>query len=257
MTHMVETLDSTVEGAINFRDIGGYRGAGGRPVRMGRIYRSAMTHHITAAGLTALRGRVGIRMVLDLRNAEELEQDGVAPFAEHGIGYRNAPVGAETVMTPEQRAERMLRIATGDVDWGEMYAQMTGRESGAFRALFELAATDQHTPLVFHCTGGRDRTGVAAALLLSVLGVADGDIANDYALTGALLRPHVHRFRRHIEMFGMDEDRWTKLVDTDGDAMLQYLARLRREHGSPEAYVRTIGVSEETLAAVRGSSLEA
>jgi protein tyrosine/serine phosphatase len=251
MTNMVQTLDSTVEGAINFRDIGGYRGAGGRPVRMGRIYRSAMTHHITPTGLTALRDRFGIRMVLDLRNADELQQDGVAPFADHGIGYHNAPVGAETVMTPEQRSERMQRIAAGDVDWGEMYAQMTGRESEAFRTLFELAATDLHTPLVFHCTGGRDRTGVAAALLHSVLGVADDDIAQDYALTGALLRPHVHRFRRHIEMFGMDEERWGRLVDTDGDAMLQYLGRLRREHGSPEAYVRSIGVDEETLAAVR------
>jgi hypothetical protein len=126
----------------------------------------------------------------------------------------------------------MQRIAAGDIDWGEMYAQMSGRESAAFRTLFELAATNQHTPLVFHCTGGRDRTGVAAALLLSVLGVADGDIAHDYALTGVLLRPHVHRFRRHMEMFGMDEQRWTQLVDTDGDAMLQYLARLRRDHGS-------------------------
>jgi protein-tyrosine phosphatase len=151
----------------------------------------------------------------------------------------------------------MKTIARGDVDWGAMYVQMTSREGGAFRTLFELAGSPEHTPLVFHCTGGRDRTGIGAALLLGTVGVGDEDVAYDYALTGGLLRPHIGRFRRHIEMFGMDEEEWAKLVDTSGEAMLQYLSHLRREHGSAEAYVRSIGVSEATVAVVRRNLLEA
>jgi hypothetical protein len=215
-----------------------------------------MTHHITPAGLAALRGRFGLRVVLDLRNAEELDLDGVAPFEDHGIAYYNAPVGGETVMTPEERSERMARIAGGEVDWGEMYVQMMSREGAAYRQLFELAASDETLPLVFHCTGGRDRTGIGAALLLSALGVSDEDIAADYALTGAFLRPHAGRFSRHREMFGMSGDQWMALIETTGEAMHQSLSHLRGEYGSTEGYLQSIGIAGETLLAVRTTLLE-
>ncbi len=248
-------LDADIEGAVNLRDLGGCRTDDGRAVRSGRVYRSGMLHHVTPAGMAVLRDRLGVRTVVDLRNEQELRADGVSPFADHGIAWRNAAIGGETVMTPEERRERFHALASGEVDWSESYAGMAGRAPDAFRAFFEIAADAANAPLVFHCTGGRDRTGVAAALLLATLGVDGETIARDYARTGDLLQPHVARFGRQMEALGMDREAWAKLLETSADAMRRFLAWLREEHGGAEAYLRAAGVSAPTIEAARAHLL--
>ena len=109
---------------------------------------------------------------------------------------------------------------------------------------------------MFHCTGGRDRTGVAAALLLSSLGVDDETIAQDYALTGEWLQPHVDRFGRQMEALQMTRESWARLLETSAGAMLRFLAWLREEHGSAQAYLREAGVGAVTVEAAREHLLE-
>ena len=250
-------LDSDIEGAVNLRDLGGYRTQDGRAVRSGRVFRSGMVHHITPAGLSALKDTLGLRTVVDLRNAEELREDGRAPLEDYGIDWRNVPIGGETVMTPEQRRERFQALASGQVDWCESYIQMSGRAPAAFRTFFELAAGSANAPLVFHCTGGRDRTGVAAALLLSSLGVDDETIARDYSLTGALLQPHIDRFARQMDALHMTRESWARLLETTAGAMRRFLAWLQEEYGGAEGYLRAAGVSAPTLEAAREHLLSA
>lgn len=235
-------LDADIEGAVNFRDLGGYRAVDGRVVRSGRVFRCGMMHHISPAGLATLRDRLGVRTVVDLRNERELADDGVSPFAEYGIDWRNVAIGGETVTTPEEREERFRALAENRVDWCESYITMSGRAAAAFRTFFELAASAERSPLVFHCTGGRDRTGISAALLLSVLGVDDETIARDYSLTGALLQPHLDLFGRQMENLGMTRESWSRLLETPAASMRRYLAWLREEYGSPESYLRAAGV---------------
>lgn len=244
-------LDDVVEGAVNLRDLGGYRTGEGLVVRSGRVFRSGMMHTITPAGLITLRDTLGIRTVVDLRNAQELEADGVSPFEDHGIDWRNAPIGGETVTTPEERRQRVREYVANTVDWCEAYVRMIERNAAAFRDLFEAVAEPASTPLVFHCSGGRDRTGVAAALLLSSLGVDDETIARDYALTGDLLQPHVDRFRRQMEAVGMSHESWAKLLETPADAMRRFLVWLREEHGGADSYLRQAGVSAPAFEAAR------
>lgn len=249
-------LDATVEGAVNLRDLGGYRTGDDRVVRAGRIYRSGMMHTITPAGLVTLRDTLGLRTVVDLRNAQELEADGVSPFEDYGIAWRNAPIGGDTVMTPEERRERYEALSDGSVDWSESYVNMSRRSAASFRTLFELAADAAAAPLVFHCSGGRDRTGMGAALLLSSLGVDDETIARDYALTGDLLQPHVDRFGRQMETLRMSRESWAKLLETSAGAMCRFLAYLRDEHGGAEAYLRQTGVPDSAFAAARQHLLQ-
>ena len=244
-------LDATVEGAVNLRDLGGYRTGDGRAVRSGRVYRSGMMHTITPAGLATLRDDLGVRTVVDLRNAQEIEADGVPAFAEYSIAWRNAPIGGETVTTPEERRERVRAYLANTVDWCESYVHMTDRNAAAFRDLFEAMADAENAPLVFHCSGGRDRTGVGAALLLSSLGVDGETIARDYALTGDLLQPHVDRFQRQMEAVGMTRESWARLLETSADAMRRFLGHLRDEHGGAEAYLRESGVPEAAFGAAR------
>lgn len=128
---------------------------------------------------------------------------------------------------------------------------MAARSAPAFRTFFELAADPASGPLVFHCAGGRDRTGIAAALLLSSLGVDDETIARDYARTGDLLQPHVDRFARQIEAVGMNRESWAKLLETPAGAMRRFLAYLHAEHGGAESYLRSAGVPDSAFEAAR------
>ncbi len=244
-------LDAAVEGAVNLRDLGGYRTRDGSVVRHGRIYRSGMMHTITPAGLTTLRDTLALRTVVDLRNAAELEADGVSPFADYGIAWCNAPIGGDTVMTPEERKERYEAYSDGRVDWSESYVNMSIRSAASFRTLFEVAADAASAPLVFHCAGGRDRTGISAALLLSTLGVDDETIALDYALTGDLLQPHVDRFGRQMEALRMTRESWAKVLETSADSMRRFLVYLQEEHGGAEGYLRQTGVPDSCFAGAR------
>lgn len=249
-------LDATIEGAVNLRDLGGYRTRDGSVVRAGRLYRSGMMHTITPAGLATLRDTLGLRTVVDLRNAAELEADGVSPFADYGIAWCNAPIGGDTVMTPEELKERYEAYSDGRVDWSESYVNMSIRSAASFRTLFEVAADAASAPLVFHCSGGRDRTGIGAALLLSSLGVDDETIALDYALTGDLLQPHVDRFSRQMEALHITRESWARLLETSAGAMRRFLAYLREEHGGGEAYLRDAGVSATAFTAARQHLLQ-
>ncbi|MGE0388028.1 MAG: tyrosine-protein phosphatase, partial [Gammaproteobacteria bacterium] len=101
------------------------------------------------------------------------------------------------------------------------------------------------------CAGGRDRTGIAAAFVLSVLGVADDVIAADYARTGAHLRRHAHRFRRVREKMGFTDHDVAEMLETEADDMLRFLGWLRAEHGGTEAFLRKAGVPDRTLDTLR------
>jgi len=233
-------LDHEIEGAVNLRDLGGYRTPEGR-VRTGRLYRSAVTHHLTEAGLRALANDLGVRVVVDLRNDHEIASDGVAAFEQHGITYRNFPISANTALTPDEQKARMLALRDGEISWKALYSQMLSNGGESFRGLFHEAAGEQGS-LLFHCTGGRDRTGISAALLLAVLGVADDDIAQDYALTGDALVPHSHLFDRNLVEMEMTIEQWHRLVATTPEPIHETLQVLRDEHGGVAGYLESIGV---------------
>lgn len=248
-------LDEHIPGAINFRDLGGYRAGDGR-VRCGLIYRAGMTHHIDAAGLDALAERYGIRSVIDLRSGRELAEDGLAAFEGTSLTHVHLPVFDEINLAPEEAAERFARMREGGYDWTTSYLRMIDEGASAYRGFFAYLAGPDALPAVFHCMGGRDRTGVAAALRLRVLGVTPEDVAEDYALTGGYLRPHLPRFLRQAERMQMTEAEMADLLETTAAPMLAFLKALEERHGSVEGYLVSIGVPGETLEILRERLLE-
>lgn len=249
-------LDAEIPGAINFRDLGGIPVDGG-VFRHGLVFRSAMTSRIAPEGIAVMAERFGIRSVIDLRTEEEIAEAGIADFAPAGIRLHALPIGGETAATPEERSERLRVLMRGQVSWGDMYARMSVERGPAYRRFFEVVAEEDALSVVFHCAGGRDRTGVAAALLLTSLGASDDDIANDYSHTGDLLRPHRHLFVRHAVTAGIPEDEFINMVGaTLPEAMHTFLGFLRAEYGSPAEYLREIGVTEDLLELLRERLVE-
>ena len=173
-----------LEGASNFRDLGGYRTSDGRMVRWRQIFRSNHLGHLTAADTDIVRA-VGLRSAFDLRGREERTAAtcGLEEITVH-------PLPIEPTVVAALRA----RLATGSLSSSdareimrESYRSYVRLNTHSFRALFAHLLQD-HAPLVIHCTAGKDRTGFACALVLHALGVPDGVIAEDYLLTNRLYR---------------------------------------------------------------------
>lgn len=243
-------LDGSIPGAVNLRDLGGIPVEGGR-VKPGMVFRSGMMHNITSDGLVTLAERHRIRTVVDLRNDMELEQDGLSDFASAGIAHRHVPVitGAATAVT---RTERIRELASGRLLWADMYLKMLQDSPHTFRAFFEVLADQSSLSVVFHCAGGRDRTGVTAALFLSVLGAEDEAIAADYARTGPILARYPERFSRTMQETGLSVEEMTAMVgNTAPEVMLDLMRMIRDEWGSTQGYLESTGLDMAVLPELR------
>ena len=169
--------------ASNFRDLGGLAGQDGRRVRQRRVYRSDHLAGLTPEDLATLQG-LGITHRIDFRGAGERaslpgEVAGLTTLAltiEPTVVHRvQELLAAQQVPTEAETVALMCQTYQG-----------FAREAAPIYARFFRQLQAQTTPLVFHCTAGKDRTGFAAALLLSALGVSRDDILQDYLLTNRL-----------------------------------------------------------------------
>ena len=243
-------VDTLVDGAVNFRDLGGYATRAGQ-VRRGLLFRSGMTHFISDAGWRTLADVYGLRTVIELRTPVERREDGLAPYETYGISHEHVPVLADAGASMTEVVRRFAGMHGGDYEWTAAYARMLEQGGPAFRRVFEVMVAEEALPAVFHCTGGRDRTGVMAALLLAVPGADDDAIALDYALTGLHLRRHVDCFTGPARRMEMSREEMAQLLETREEAMLGFLALIRERYGSAEGYLAGIGVGNELLAELR------
>jgi protein-tyrosine phosphatase len=173
-----------LQGASNLRDLGGYQMADGRRVRFGRLYRSATLAHLTPQDVETIAG-LGLRTVCDLR--------GVAEAAQRPS---RLPAGAERVALPIEPTvgaslrDLMLReMSTGEdvVDLlRRAYLDYVTGSLHRYRAMLELLLQPERQALLFHCSAGKDRTGVGAALILLALGASRETIIADYVATDRL-----------------------------------------------------------------------
>jgi len=169
-----------LQGAINFRDLGGYPTKDGKQVKWGKIYRSADISKLTDGDLEVLEA-LHINTVCDLRGEKEVESapDKVIPGSKRVL----LSAGSENVgnagsfmkyMTSPQRADSMIRS----------FYTRTDHLKAKYKPMFDhLLSLETDKALMFHCTAGKDRTGVGAALILYALGVEEQVIINDYELT--------------------------------------------------------------------------
>jgi protein-tyrosine phosphatase len=172
-------------GAPNFRDLGGYRTTDGRAVRTGTLFRSGHLAHLTDGDLDLL-GRIGIATVVDFRPDREVEMFGPDRLRD-GTTYVSIPIG-DGAHTPAAYEAVQAGDFTGLHDLAEASRTMIRENATEFRDLIHLIAEKDNLPLVFHCIGGKDRTGVASALILSILGIPWPTVRADYLLSNKMMQ---------------------------------------------------------------------
>ncbi|MBV2153379.1 tyrosine-protein phosphatase [Kitasatospora sp. SUK 42] len=236
------TRHLTFEALHNFRDLGGYRAADGRTVRWGLLHRSDSLGKLTSpADLDRLQA-LGVRTVIDLRYDWEIAAKGRVP-AYDGLEYHNLSI--------EHRPYDQAEIDPELDPWrylADRFAEVAEDGVKEIRQALEVIA-DAEAPVVFHCASGKDRTGLIAALLLTLLGVAEDDIAADFALT-ELATPHLI-----AEWRAAHPDRtlrWPGYGRAPETVIRLALADLATRHGSVEAYLTgTLGLDRARIDALR------
>ncbi|MEV7937639.1 tyrosine-protein phosphatase [Kitasatospora sp. NPDC088264] len=242
------TRQLTFERLHNFRDLGGHPAADGRSVRRGLLYRSDSLGKLTSpADLDRLQA-LGVRTVIDLRYPWEIAAKGRVPDYE-GLVYHNLSI--------EHRTYDQAEIDP-DVDpWrylADRFAEVTEDGVEEIRETLEVIAAAEK-PVVFHCASGKDRTGLIAALVLTLLGVSEDDVAADFALT-ELATPHLVA-EWHAAHPGRTL-RWPGYGRAPETVIRLALADLTARHGSVEGYATgTLGFSPARTAALRSRLLTA
>jgi protein-tyrosine phosphatase len=240
MTLTITNRELRLDVAYNVRHIGGYRTHDGRTTSES-VVRAASLHRLTDAGVRSL-AETGVTTVVDLRSTVERERDVTPDLGGVGLKHVIAPV-FEQDQSPVGLADEFPGYAV-------VYQRMleTGRK--AYRTLFEVIG-DSKGRVLFHCAAGKDRTGVAAALMLSLAGVGDETIVEDYALSGELLAPLMTEWLPRMAKRGIDESRAQQLMASPRGDMVSTLGHISAVYGSPAGYMESIGLSPESISALR------
>jgi protein-tyrosine phosphatase len=234
-----------IAGLTNFRDVGGLP-AGERHVRHGQIFRSDSPHLATQEGIATMRS-LGIVTVLDLRSTPECEaQPGPLAFEHHPIHDDREVPGIDP------RAAR--GHGGGEQLLADLYVQMLDLYGPRYGVLLTRLSEPARLPALIHCAAGKDRTGLAIALLLSVLGVNRELVLDDYALerSGELHEARLADVHRRFVELGIESDAVVGMLGTPRSAMATAMTHLDERYGSVESYLTgPAGTTLETLAHLR------
>lgn len=237
-----------LEQGSNFRDIGGYAGAGGRHVRWGLIYRSAATPMLNAGDLSEIHA-LGLQNLLDLRSDEERQ---LAPTKIDGVAYH--AVGYSMIAMMKPGAPLRNGVA--------MYRGFPRFLAPQMRILFGMLVRGEG-PVAYNCSAGQDRTGFATAIVLSALGVPRGTIVRDYLLSTGYRRPQwempsidpaLYKSNPVAQMFAhYASTSPDPLVEADGTPFLMgAFEQIDAEWGSVEGYLKQeIGLSDNDIRQLR------
>ena len=249
-------------GGNNFRELGGYLADEGKHVRWGQIYRGIPTGKLTGEADRRLLDSLGLRLILDLRSSGEAKKepdyvpDGARLVQICGLCAED---GAEIAFAPGDIEKLMQTAEEGESISQRLYRRMlTGNK--AFKELFRALEAGE-TPILFHCSAGKDRTGVAAMLILLALGASDEVICADFEQTNACRKAEIDAvLAEHAAEIAADPAcriRYYAMAGVDSAAAPFVLDTIRRKFGSAENYLETeYGLTPARLMRLRRMYLE-
>ncbi|KAF8161799.1 protein-tyrosine phosphatase-like protein [Mycena galopus ATCC 62051] len=249
----------TIEGVINVRTIGGYKVGASHLVNPKLVFRSGEVSGITETGKEQLLA-LGIRRVFDMRTNLEINSYKTAPADIPGVELVRVPVGKEDPWEAGSVEKRLkqyweleLEAFVNDADQTLLFG------APAFEAIFSHFLEKPGEPCLFHCTAGKDRTGLVAALILMLVGVDDVDIKNDYALTTVGLEPAHEKLRLRLQSIPVYRDNWQgafNMGSSKEESMTAILAMIREKYGGAASYLTAFTrLEEKDLDVIRNNLL--
>jgi protein-tyrosine phosphatase len=219
----------------NVRDLGGYKTVDGRYIKWDMLFRAGDLHNPSKKDIAVLENKQ-IKTIVDFRGVNEKNRDPDTPLATVSAVY-------DLAIEPGNIMD--LAQTPADGNWEphveELYRLLVRGAHEQYRHFFHLISQPENTPLLFHCSAGKDRTGFAAALLLSALGVERKTVYGDYMLTAACLKDKylaLIRAKPHL----------TALMTVKRRYLDTAFAVLDTEYGGIDRYItHTLGIQTDLL----------
>jgi protein-tyrosine phosphatase len=237
------------DGCFNFRDLGGYPTGDGHRTRWRRLFRADGLSRLSEKDLVTLAS-LGIVTVIDLRTDLEADTQGRFPDNVEGVAYHHLPL-TDTLPGEEETPEWHSAAFVTD-----RYLAMLSEGTATVSAALTLLADPRSQPAVFHCSVGKDRTGVLAALVLGFLGVPDETIIDDYALSHeAMIEILEHLKSRYPDASEIVERYRPVILSAEPASMAGFVAGVHATYGSFDALATFLGVTPD-VDALRAELLE-
>jgi protein-tyrosine phosphatase len=234
------------DGCLNVRDLGGVALEGGGETPYGVLVRADNVRRLTDHGRRAL-AEYGVTRIVDLRWQTELDED-----PPHDLDIDVVHVSLLGEFDPDFEDDIRDYMAAGDPAgyWAISYTRILEKFAPNFARALAAVADAPDGAVLFHCAGGKDRTGLMAALLLRLAGAPIEEIAHDYGLT---FERRAGVPDRWVEAAAdvAERDRRTFMQHTPPEAMRRAIERLESDHGSVEAYLLRAGLDEERIERLR------
>jgi protein-tyrosine phosphatase len=255
----------SLQGGCNFRDLGGYQTRGGGTLAWGKVFRTGVLSYFTDADHAVLR-RLGVRAICDLRRADEREREPTrwpVPDVQHlNWDDGDAPPTIRTIA-----ANHPYTAAGMHASMIDLYRALPTWMAPRVRGMFERIAQGG-VPIVVHCAAGKDRTGIAIALLLAALDVPHETIVADYLLTNQAGDFERFILDRHQAQLGLatnahplltlPEDIRRVIFSAHEDYLRGAFEQIARDYGDAPAFLReAVGLSDATQRQIRAALLTA
>ena len=254
-----------LEGGCNFRDLGGYRSHDGRELKWGLVFRTGVLSYFTTNDHEQLH-RLRVRAICDLRRAEEREREPTR-WPDMNTRYLSWDDGSAPPTIRSIAVNHPYTAAGMHAAMIDLYRALPAWMAPRLRTMFERIA-DGDVPILIHCAAGKDRTGIAIALLLTVLDVPHETIVQDYLLTndaGDLVQFILTRHEAQLgvavgkhPLLTLPEDIRDVLFAAHLDYLQAAFDHIARDHGTVAEYLRTqVGVDDSIRAKVQAALLSA
>ena len=241
-------LPLALTGAENVRELGGYRTTDGKTIRTHRLLRGTAQDSLTDEDRAFLYD-YGVRCIIDLRSSYEGKEKPSRMEGYKDVAYYNVPMLDEiNSKTPEEMKKGMPSSIF------EIYKGLILDERAGFKRVLDIISDHPTGCILFNCAAGKDRTGLTAMLLLSIAGVDEETIVDDYVASERFLPEFIKR--RKAEMEALELEWEESFFGTAPENMEQTLALIKQEFGTVHDYLLQIGIERAQIDKIRRSLWE-
>ena len=246
-----------LKGAVNFRDLGGYQASDGRSIKWGQVFRSDNLSRLTNEDLTIVKS-LNLKLVCDLRTENEAKKS-PDRLPDSQIEYVNLPVNHDQF----DFQVGLKKMKEGDDSWLtnefmiEGYIRNIEEYPKVWGTVIKRLASPKSRPLLFHCTGGKDRAGTCAALILLALGIPEKTVIDDHQLSNVYIADIMDQINARISSYGLDPKKLKPYFSAPKEAIVALLDHMKKQYGSVYDYlIKKTGLNEEVIFALREELLE-
>jgi protein-tyrosine phosphatase len=227
-----------LDGAANFRDIGGYPTNRNNRVKWRKIFRSGHLASLTENDHQVLN-ELGIRTICDFRSTEEIARQPNRLPENTSLQYLHLPIVNKTM----EPTEAVTRIMKGDTSWFtqdfmvKAYIENIDAFPDIWHHFFKQLTQQSSRPFLFHCTAGKDRTGVCTALILLSLGVSEKWVIHDHALSNVYNSEQIHNIQENLRKVGVDPEKLMNYMTAPKAAIVAVIEHINKKYESARNYL--------------------